>query len=344
MSRKRLILAAKNRVGRWYDHQGEPTTDRRALLAAVDTFFAELQTRDDQIECRTVLLGDAGAPRFAASTPRCRIIACQQGLAVAALGPDWAHGWRRVIADDHAEFILSWFAHYARQYVHRGEFARALMMAWERNAVTLHMFGSAGTMRRYGSEFAPTGNACTALAVAATEAAIEWGACPASVPVSRSPWLGRNTLDPGIHQGIFHFLRGQELRRSGFEVEALVAFDCVIHALQAMPWPSARATGSASRPDLFRELRLRPPSIATAEQIYFIRKHFGAHAGGWRWWDVGDEYEDDFLDKASHLVWRMLRRAADLEPEIRVLEPDPPRWSDWLLENFVQIWNIVWFR
>lgn len=89
---------------------------------------------------------------------------------------------------------------------------------------------------------------------------------------------------------------------------------------------------------------MRPPSIATAEHIYFVRKHFGAHAGGWRWWDAGDEFDDEFLEKASMLVWRMLRRAADLEPTIRIIDPDPPRWSDWLLEHFELIWNVVWFR
>jgi hypothetical protein len=203
------------------------------------------------------------------------------------------------------------------------------------------MFGSTGSSRRYGGECMPAGDAQSALAIASAEAAKDWGAC--SVKVTRSPWLRRNTLDPGIHQGIFHFLRGQKLRKEGFEVEALVAFDCVIHALQTMPWP-LRTSGSTSRPDLFQELELRAPSVATAEHIYFIRKHFGAHAGGWRWWDAGDEYDDEFVERASQLVWRMLRRAADLEPTIRTIDPHPPRWSDWLLEHFCLIWNIVWFR
>jgi hypothetical protein len=341
-TRRTLTLVAKNRVTKWYDEQADPTTDRRALLSGVETLLAEIGTRDDQIECRTVLLGDGAAPAFHASSRRSRIVACGRGLAVAAIGPDWGYGWRRLIADDHAEYVLSWFAHYARQYVHRSEFARALMIAWERDRAILHMFGSAGMSRRYNSEYMPNGTMRTALATACTEAAKEWGAVTAMA--SRSPWLRRNTLDPAIHQGIFHFLRGQRLAAAEFEVEALVAFDCVIAALQTMSWPSASKKGAATRAELFAELGLGPRSIADAQQINFMRNHFGAHPGGWRWWDSGDEYDEDFITKAGALVWRMLRRAADLEPQIRTFDPHPPSWSDWLLRHFPRIWALVWFQ
>jgi hypothetical protein len=31
-----------------------------------------------------------------------------------------------------------------------------------------------------------------------------------------------------------------------------------------------------------------------------LRNEFGAHAGGWRWWDTDEYVDDEFMEKASN--------------------------------------------
>ncbi|CAN5279494.1 hypothetical protein BH10PSE13_BH10PSE13_10050 [soil metagenome] len=123
-----------------------------------------------------------------------------------------------------------------------------------------------------------------------------------------------------------------------------MALDCAIQALQAMNWSIAGGSPRNSRADLYAALALSSASIALADHIYFLRNEFGAHAGGWRGWDVGEEFDDALMERASRLVATMLRRAADLEPQHRTFDPNPPRWADWLLEHFPRIWGVTWFR
>jgi hypothetical protein len=95
-ARRALVVAAKNRVGKWQDAQGDPTADRRALLSAVDILLTDIATRDDQIECRTVLLGDPAAPKFSATTAQLQILPCRRGLAVRSYrAPGWSDHPRR---------------------------------------------------------------------------------------------------------------------------------------------------------------------------------------------------------------------------------------------------------
>lgn len=341
---RRQIDAAKSLIGNWHDAKGEDAALRRPLMHGVEQFFDEIATRETRVECRTVLIGEADAPRFSASTPRVRVTPCRDGLAVSVAVPDWAKGLDEVISHDYPADVMRWVGHFARQYIYRSEAAKALMIAWDRERASLHMFGSRSTSRFYGNGYQPARSIGNILDIAVEDVRTEWGQWDGPAPRSRSAWLKRNTMDPGVHQGIFHFLRAQELLAAGFETEALVAFDCVIHALQAMPWRERGSKASASRADLFTAMGMAEPSIAVARQINFVRNNFGAHAGGWRWWDAGDEYDNDFLDRAASVVGRMLRRASDLEPEIRVIDPAPPVWANWLLGNFPRLWSIFWFR
>src|ERR1700733_6988417 len=51
------------------------------------------------------------------------------------------------------------------------------------------------------------------------------------VPNTISAWIRRNTLDPMIHQGVFRYLRAQELLSHGFGIESIVAFDCTLQSV-----------------------------------------------------------------------------------------------------------------
>ena len=166
-----------------------------------------------------------------------------KGLVVTSIVPGWNFGWRDVLEDEIAEDMLSGLGHYARQYIHRSNIAKVLMAAWERNGLVLHPFGEGLNFQRY-SDFQPRITHVEMFAAAERSNAARWGCFPKALRVYRTRWSDRNTLDPAIHQAIFHFLRAQRLVAADFELEALAAYDCVLHSLQISTGPGRPAIPS----------------------------------------------------------------------------------------------------
>jgi hypothetical protein len=261
-------------------------------------------------------------------------------LAVSTVVPSWAVGWHAIIPDEPARDTLTWYLHYARQYIHRSHVAKVLMIAWERDGRILHPFGRWGARECYGP-MAPAPSLTRMLDIATENAHKQWGVAENPTQI-RSIWSQMNTLDPHIHQSIFHFTRGQSLLAGAFEMEAVVAFDCVLQSLKSLLIRGKLATSVTSRGDLCQLLGLGRRAAAVADEAYFLRNNFGAHAGGWRWWDQG-ELTAELAPALAPVVERALRKAAALESTIRRIEPAPKNWSDWLLQNFGTIWDVVWF-
>jgi hypothetical protein len=179
--------------------------------------------------------------------------------------PGWNFGWSSVLTDPISYDVLSWLGHYARQYVHRSNVAKVLMAAWERHNLVLHPFGSGLQIQRYSEASNPSTQQM--LAIADRNMTEQWGRPLSKGTLYQSKWSTRNTLDPGIHQGIFHFLRGQSLAAAGFELEAVAAFDCVLHSLQYMDWSWAPGNPRRDRADLCRALGMGKASAELAEHV-----------------------------------------------------------------------------
>lgn len=332
---------AKSLILKWFDDSGQPAEMRGKLSSGVDRFFNEIARRASWSESMTVLLGDPSTPRFQASGRDWRAIPCRGGLAVSTVVPGWGFGWSDILREKYVEEVLSWLGHYARQYVHRSHVAKALMIAWERDGTVLHPFGSETSRRIYGP-VGPSTPPKKVLARAVKEAATEWQSVE-DAPRSRSRWTRRNTFDPAIHQAVFHFLRGQTLKSSDFELEALVAFDCALQSLQTISWDKPAGDPLRNRADLVATLDLRQSDGSLAEHVYFLRNAFVAHAGGWRWWDSDEFVDDEFVEEVSDLTLRVLRQAADAELAVRRIDPEPGNWSDWLVESFPLLFRAIWF-
>ena len=239
---------AKSLILKWFDDSGQPAAMRGKLSSGIDRFLDEIVRRNSWSECMTILLDNRSAPRFQASGRDWRTIPSQEGLVVSTVVPGWGFGWRTVLRDEYIYDLLSWFGHYARQYIHRSHVVKVLMIAWERDGVVLHPFGLQTHSRRYGPVIPPT-LPRRALSTAVEDSVTKWGEIE-EAPRSRSHWTRRNTFEPAIHQAVFHFLRGQTLMSSGFEIEALVAFDCVLQSLQTMPWNTPVGDRGATVPTL----------------------------------------------------------------------------------------------
>lgn len=334
---------AKTEILKWYD-RAQPTQSERVRFSRnIDLFFDTISQREHWNECLSTLLEDGGKACFAIKGKTWRADPTESGLVVTSVVPGWSFGWRGVFNDQMSEDFFSWLGHYCRQYIHRSNICTVLMAVWEKEGLILHPFGSGGSSQRYAGSTC-VGSSTKVLAGAMPGVASSWGPLFANPTIFRSRWTGRNTLDPSIHQGIAHFLRAQSLLKSGFEIEALVALDCVIQSLQNMDWSWAGGNPKRERRDLCRALDFGAASQDISDEVYFLRNQFGAHAGGWRWWDAGEYLEDDICVRASRLSNRLLRKAADLEAQHRVLDPEPENWATWLEHNFDGIWNAVWFR
>lgn len=334
---------AKARILEWFD-KGRPTKlQRRDFAADIDRFFEALAYRSHWCECMSVLLDDKGTVDFSMSGSGWRAKPSGKGLVVSSVVPGWSFGWRGILKDDLGDFVLSDLGHLARQYVHRSNVAKVLMAVWERSGLVLHPFGSSLNIQRY-SDLRPRPSNRVIFEAAEQQYAAEWGVPLRTPKAYRSKWMVRNTLDPAIHQGIFHFLRAQNLVSSDFELEALAAYDCVLQALQHSNWSWALGNPKRDRRDLIRALGMGKRSEDISENIYFLRNQFVAHAGGWRWWDAGEYLEEGLIPDAARLTLRALRKAADIEPGHRRIDPTPDDWSLWLEENFSLIWAAIWSR
>jgi hypothetical protein len=78
--------------------------------------------------------------------------------------------------------------------------------------------------------------------------------------------------------------------------------------------------------------------------VYCLRNEFGAHAGGWRWWDQYELLSEELMNDVSELVAAALRAGADAEPSMRRVEPSPSEWATWFVDNFEMLWGAVWFE
>jgi hypothetical protein len=134
------------------------------------------------------------------------------------------------------------------------------------------------------------------------------------------------------------------LKQQGFDIEAIVAFDCVMQSLTRFFRVARNLPKELTRRELCERLNLPCESAALADYVYFLRNNFGAHAGGWRWWDLGEVLGEEELTKVGQLAGAALANAADSEPQMRSLEPFPALWGEWLFENFETLWDVLWFE
>lgn len=335
-----LRAKAKTAIMRWVDDAAAPAGARAAMSRAVDAMLAELAERDAWYEVITVVLGETEGLNFALRGRTWRAYPCETMLAVTTVVPGWARGWRDVIPDETAREHLTWFLHYARQYIHRSRVARILMAAWDRDGRVLDPFGPGGMNQFYSPGFRPTPSIARMLDEAEREAKNHWGAATGERRV-RSVWSTANTLDPQIHQAVFHFIRAQSLLVHDFELEAVVALDCALQAVASMLVRGGHLTNKANRAELCLALGLEQSAAGAAMEGSFIRNVVGAHAGGWRWWDSG-EVTEELVPALTRTVRRAIGRAAAIEPGMRRVDPDPANWSEWLLVNFSTVWDSVW--
>jgi hypothetical protein len=333
------------RVARWFDSTEQPADLRPKVLGGVEAIARELPRRADWFEVVTVALDDSADMPIRVDGQRYRAFPCGNRLAVSSVVPGWGFGWSKVFRDDEVYQILSWFLRYAAQYIHRSDVASVLMVVWDEHGKSLHPSGSNVMGQRYGPviPMTPVRNMLDSAKQRALEA---WGDDGHSSEGAStvSNWISKNLLDPFLHQAVFHFLRGQKLKAQEFNIEAVVAFDCVMQSIAGFIRARRHLGTELTRGQVCEQLCLPSKSAELADYAYFLRNNFGAHAGGWRWWDQAEVLDEEDLSEIALLAKTVLSKTADLEPQMRLVEPFPAQWGNWLFENFEMLWEVLWFE
>jgi hypothetical protein len=341
-----LVAIAKTRLARWLDVTEQPARLRSKVLEGVNLIARELPARADWFELTTVALDNSCGMNISIKAKTFRAFPCSDCLVVSTIVPSWARGWSKILKDEEVYQILSWLLHYARQYIHRSYVASMLMIVWEDKHKVLHPFGSR-VMTDYSVRTRSLISSERAFLTAEANAVENWGACrlaKGSMVESSSAWLQRNTLDTFLHQAVFHFLRAQKLRSYDFAMESIVAFDCAMQSIVGFVRARFHLPQEPTRSDVLQRLGLPVNLLRSAQYLYFLRNNFGAHAGGWRWWDQGELLEGGALDDFADLIGVSLAAAADSEPKVRIIDPEPAQWGEWFFEHFETLWDAVWFE
>jgi hypothetical protein len=334
------VARAKSTVAQWLDAVGMSKVERRAVLAAFGRLPAELALRDATAEVSVAILPETQGLRATWTAPGFSVDWCTGGLLVGVSAPDWSAGWRSIMPGDTEHRVLSWLLHYARQYIQRS--LRLRVVAAVRHARVSDVFGDSLTMHRR----VPRAEvACVLAETMAVEAAsarfkVREGHGRARRIALSPTWLTANLLDPHLHRAAFHLVRADELRGADFGPESVIQYDTSLVVLEE--WGRAVLPAHPSdRSGVLRALGIGRLQ-ALGKRTSFLRNHFGAHSGGWRWWDFDEMFGDD-VPRVARLADRALRAAVQIESSHRRVELDPPSWSDWFWTNFETLWRAVWF-
>lgn len=339
---------AKTIVAQWLDKIGTDATDRSSILAGLDAVRAELPRRDDWRDVRAVLLGGTRNVTATVDFDSVSAHSLPDGVVVATIAPGWGTGWHQTLRNEAAYDVLSWLLHYAEQYVHRSQMLKIILPLALEGQVVTHPFGPIQGTTRYGPIFPFPGSAAAladALAHARSWSRLEDFDQNPDNPVIvgfSGDWATCNTLDPYIHQAAFQLLRGMKLSADSYTAEALLAYDCVMEVSKSFLMSRRLINGTATRAECTDALGMDLEWQHLAAWTSFLRNHFSAHAGSWRWWDLEEVIGDD-LETVRELAVTALLEIARLEVSARQIEPTPALWSEWFWSHFELLWKSVWF-
>jgi hypothetical protein len=340
---QKAIGKMKNRFSRWFDLTSPDKRLRKQLLTGVENVGEELAKRQDWYEVITTQIELNSTLSIRHEDSSGQVFASPNALWVTTITPGWAYGWRPILKNAEVYDTLTWFLHYARQYVNRSNIARVLMLAFNSCGEVLSPFASRSIQEKYHSEH-PLPPVNVLFERIRNKNLSEFATVNESNAVSaQTDWLSRNTLDPLLHQSVFHFLRGQELLARDMTLEAVVAFDCSVQSILRLLNERCKQK-ITTRKGVCDALSLPHETSVVAEYAYFLRNQFGAHAGGWRWWDSAETIDSESCQDIGAVTLEILTKAADDEPSFRVYNPQPINWSDWFFEHFDMLWNTVWFE
>lgn len=266
----------------------------------------------------------------------------RESLYVGVLMPSWDKGLRNICKDEYVYDFISWFFHFASQYVARSRIVdvmSSLNIVYGRSCdfrgdkmLNFTIPKSEQVKDEFILAFMRETNARFRHEFRARERNVVY-------------WVNKiNTLDPFIHRVFFNYLNACKLYAGQFDEEAITSLDKTVDVIQQY----ARERMSVNGTNNQRELTLDALEMTEWEKIlltrlYDIRNLFGGHPSMSKWWDFSEIFEGD-IESLFEVVKRLIYKTVMHENINRVVEKNPSSWSKWFEEHAMMLWETIWFE
>lgn len=263
-------------------------------------------------------------------------------LYVGVVMPSWDKGLSHICRDEYVYDSISWFFHFASQYVARSRIVDVMSSLNIVYGRTCDFRGdrlisfSTENGARLKDEFVLAVNRETNLSksnrIKGRERSLFY-------------WLHKvNALDPFIHRIFFNYLHACKLYDKQFDEEAITSLDKTIDVVQQYARERMNINGTNNQ----RELTLDAFKTSNLEKallnrLYDIRNFFGGHPSMSKWWDFSEIFEQD-IDILFEVVKKLIYKIVTHENANRVVDKNPQQWSLWFEDNAMMLWETVWYE
>jgi hypothetical protein len=297
-------------------------------------FWSELETRD--IDFNIVLRPLSNTQGLSASYSSEEVILYQnplQELVVGSITPDWKHGWRCI--DDDVRDLLQFYLHFAEQYVAR---SRALNVT---GAISL-TFDKACDFR-YKGFYSTRLNRFDLNEIKQEQYQRMIFSGKFKSKKEFNGWLDiLNCLDPLIHRMVYNYWKGTKLYEQNDFEDSVTSFCSCISVVSEYCQKRLNEKGG-NRIDKIEALDVHPEFREYFEDLEELRNHFGAHPSHTKWWDFSELFEEELPIIISFLK-DIVKAVCLHESKNRVINKVPEKWSNWLRENGLIVFDAVWFH
>ncbi|MGG1518261.1 hypothetical protein ABE504_22775 [Paenibacillus oryzisoli] len=265
----------------------------------------------------------------------------RENLYIGVTMPSWDRGLRHICRDEHVYDVISWFFHFASQYVAR---SRMIDVIASINLVYGRTCDFRGHKMIKILEEKSTCKNSLELALKSEANPIYKKRLSSNERQLFCLIDQSNSLDPFVHRIHFNFLKSCKLLNSEFYEEAITSLDKTVDVIHQY----ARERMNINGTDNQRDLTLTAFEMSGEEKhqlarLYDIRNFFGGHPSMSKWWDFSEIFDED-IDQLFVTVRKLINRLIMHENCHRVVEKSPVLWSTWFLANAMILWDSVWFE
>ncbi|MEC0329403.1 hypothetical protein P4H42_07160 [Paenibacillus macerans] len=265
-------------------------------------------------------------------------------LYLGVLIPSWDKGLRNFCRDEYVYDSISWFFHFASQYVARSRIVNVMCAL---NIVYGQLSDFRGDrMLKYTTPMSQLVYDEFILAfMRETKSQVRYRYKFRAREKELVYWIKKiNTLDPFIHRVFFNYLNACKLYEANFHEEAITSLDKTVDVIQQYARERMNINGINNQRELTMDaFEMNNWEKVLLSRLYDIRNFFGAHPSMSKWWDFSEIFEED-VAILFEVVKKIIHKIVLHENVNRVVDKYPPKWSEWFKDNAMMLWETVWFE